>query len=103
MTIWHATLEWTARLHPAHEDVVDALLLELRDHHVGAVSFPDLELHRWGTTFCVETPTIQEAADTALQMLRAAAGKAGQHGVTVLGLDVVDEAGHEVRLITPTR
>ena len=100
MTNWHASIEWTATDHPAHEDVADSLLTDLEDQHVGAVSFPD-ELNRWGTTFSVSAPTIQEATTTAIHLLTAAAENAGMTEVKILGVDITDDAGHAARNNTP--
>lgn len=100
MTTWTASLEWTADLSTAPEDVADTLLAELADHHIGAVAFPN-DIGRWGATISIEAGTIRQATDAALALLAAATRTAGQRRVTVVAVDVIDDAGLERRFNSP--
>lgn len=101
MTTWHAILEWTADPGPDDTALAKQLEAALEDYQVGIVMPPDDEDARWSTSIAVEARTIRQASDEALSLITATTRSLGQHRVTIVALDVVDEAGFKRRMERP--
>jgi hypothetical protein len=96
MPNWHVSMEWTADPHTAPEAVTDRLLLELSEYNVGVVNPPG-PLSRWATSFSLAAPTIRQASGLALTLITSATHAAGQQSVTVVSLDIANDAVRQSR------